>query len=162
MFSNPVQNGRYTAELDENFVVFHIGMRFNRPWKVHQWAPVVVAMPRMLMELTKHRDKGLLGSRIMFGGLTITLVQFWRSFDDLEAFAKDPDDLHLPAWRAFSRRVGTSGDVGVFHETFRVTADQHESIYSNMPVIGLAAAGRSTPVGRHRETARAQIDHAAS
>ena len=29
-------SGRYTAEIEGGFVVFLIGMRLNRPWKVHQ------------------------------------------------------------------------------------------------------------------------------
>ena len=43
--------GRWTAELEGDFVVFLIGMRVNRPWKVHKWWPVLRAMPRILTEL---------------------------------------------------------------------------------------------------------------
>lgn len=157
MAQHRVKTGRRTAEIDGDFVVFIIGMRLNAIWKVHRWFPVFVAMPRMLRELQKDRDTGLLGSRIMVGGRTITLIQYWRGFDELEAFAKDPHDLHRPAWRAFNRRIGTTGDVGIFHETFRVGPGQHESIYANMPVMGLAAAGRSVVVGARRDTARDRI-----
>ena len=31
---------RTTAELDGDFVVFVIGMRIDRPWKIHKWLPV--------------------------------------------------------------------------------------------------------------------------
>ena len=31
-----VVNGRYTAEIDGDFVVFQIGMRINKPWAVHK------------------------------------------------------------------------------------------------------------------------------
>ena len=85
------------------------------------------------------------------------MVQYWRSFDQLEAFAKNLNDPHLPAWRAFNRRVGVNGDVGIYHETYRVGVGRHESIYANMPVMGLAAAGRSVKVGKRSETARARI-----
>jgi hypothetical protein len=34
-----IHPGRYTAEIEGDFVVFLIGMRLNRPWKVHQWLP---------------------------------------------------------------------------------------------------------------------------
>src|SRR3712207_7674916 len=30
-----IHRGRYSAEIEGNFVVFLIGMRLNRPWKVH-------------------------------------------------------------------------------------------------------------------------------
>lgn len=157
MARNRVQPGRFTATMDGDFVVFIIGMRFNKLWKVHQWMRPFLAMPKMLRQLAEHPDKGLLGARMSIGGRTITVVQYWRSFELLEAFAKNPDDPHLPAWRTFNRRVGTSGDVGVYHETYRVGPGQHESIYSNMPVMGLAAAGSSVPVGRNSDSARQRI-----
>src|SRR5687768_16091423 len=96
-----VQAGRFTAAMDGDFVVFIIGIRFNKLWKVHKWFPPFVAMPKMLRQLAAHPDKGLLGARMAIGGRTITVVQYWRSFEQLEAFAKDPNDPHLPAWRAF-------------------------------------------------------------
>ena len=46
---------------------------------------------------------------------------------DIEAFAKNPNDPHLPAWRDFNKRVGASGDVGVYHETYRVGPGQFEN-----------------------------------
>jgi len=44
---------RMAAEIEGDFVVFIIGMRINKPWKVHKWMPVLLAMPRMLKELKK-------------------------------------------------------------------------------------------------------------
>ncbi len=154
-----VHDGRYTAELDGGFVVFLIGMRFNRLWKVHRWLPVFVAMPRMLRELAVHPELGLLGARLAFSGRSVTVIQHWRSYDHLEAFARDADEPHLPAWRAYNRAVGRSGDVGVYHETYRVEAGAFECLYANMPVFGLAAAreARHVPVGRHAETSRERI-----
>jgi hypothetical protein len=152
-----VRPGRCTAEIDGDFCVFLIGMRFNKLWKVHKWSPVLVAMPRMLRELTDHPDKGMLGARTLVGGRTITVVQYWRSFEHLERFARNADDPHLAAWRRFNAAVGASGDVGIFHETYRVPAGNFECLYGNMPVMGLAAAGRHVPVGARSETARQRI-----
>ena len=42
---------RMTADVDGEVVVFLIGMRINRFWKIHKWLPVALAMPRMLREL---------------------------------------------------------------------------------------------------------------
>jgi hypothetical protein len=42
---------RMAAEIEGDFVVFLIGMRINKPWKLHKWLPVFLAMPRMLKEL---------------------------------------------------------------------------------------------------------------
>ena len=44
---------RVTAEIEGDFVVFLIGMRINKLWKVRTWLPVFVAMPRMLRELER-------------------------------------------------------------------------------------------------------------
>ena len=155
-----VQPGRFTAEMEGDFVVFVIGMRFNKLWKPHKWLPVFMAMPKMLAELARHPEKGMLGARTMVSGRTITVLQYWRSFEQLERFAKDKDDPHLEAWRKFNQRVGTSGDVGIFPETYKVGVGQHERIYANMPTMGLAAAGAQVPVGRRTETARERIGNA--
>ena len=50
-----------------------------------------------------------------------------------------------------------SGDVGIWHETFRVRAGEYEALYGNMPVFGLAAAARHLPTARKANTAAARI-----
>lgn len=70
-----------TAELEGDSVVFLIGMRVNKPWKLHKWLPVAQAMPRMLKELRDKPECGFLGD-ISLGLLS---VQYWRSFELLEA-----------------------------------------------------------------------------
>ena len=40
-----VHPGRYTATIDGEFVVFIIGMRFNKLWKVHQWLCLLYTSP---------------------------------------------------------------------------------------------------------------------
>jgi hypothetical protein len=151
-----VQPGRYTAEIEGDIVVFIIGMRFNKVWKVWKWWQVFTAMPKMLAALEKNPELGLLSTRFAQFGRTITLVQYWRSFEHLEAFARTPDP-HFDAWRRFNKDIGASGDVGIYHETFRVHAGDHESIYANMPVMGLAAGGRSVKVGASSEAARDRL-----
>ncbi len=100
----------------------------------------------MIRELSHDPDSGLLGvTKGMLGGGP-ALVQYWRSFDDLERFARNPDTHHLPAWRAFNQRVRASGDVGIWHETYRVRAGEYEAIYGNMPRIGLAGAADHKPL----------------
>jgi fumigallin biosynthesis monooxygenase-like protein len=140
--------GRYTAGLDGDFVVFLIGMRVNRPWKLREWLPVFVAMPRMLRELEQHPEAGLLAYRQLFASpISPVLVQYWRSFEHLERFARDPQFAHLPAWRAFRALTGDDGDVGIWHETYLVRAGEYEAIYGNMPRVGLATAGEHGPIG---------------
>jgi hypothetical protein len=142
--SGPVRPERLTAAREAPFVVFLIGMRFNKPWKLWQWWPVFSAMPRMLQELGEHPELGFLGGHSWIGRTTITL-QYWESFDALDAYAKAPDHTHLPAWRAFSRAVGNSGDVGIWHETYEVNPGKFEAIYANMPPFGMGRVGPLVP-----------------
>ena len=93
---------RLFARFDGSFVVFLIGMRINVPWKVHKWWPVARAMPRMLEELRRRPELGMLGGE-MWGGRTTILLQYWRSTEHLFAYAKARDAQHLPAWREFNR-----------------------------------------------------------
>jgi Domain of unknown function (DUF4188) len=148
--------GRYTADVSESFVVFLIGMRFNKPLRVHKWLPVFRAMPRMLRTLDQHPELGCLGYQMWFGR-TMLAVQYWKDFDSLDRFARDKDLPHLEPWRAFNRAVRDSGDVGIWHETYQVNAGDHEAVYGNMPVFGLAAAFESVPAGRKAHTAAARI-----
>ena len=148
---------RMTAELEGDFVVFLIGMRVNKPWKVHKWLPVFLAMPRMLRELDRHPDSGFLGA--IFGPRVI--VQYWRSFDHLERYARSRDREHWPAWVAFNKRVGASrGDVGIWHETYQVRAGEYETVYSGMPPFGLGRAGTLVPAVGGRDSARGRIANA--
>jgi len=152
-----VIKGRMSADLDGDFVVFLIGMRMNKPWKLHKWLPVSRAMGPMLRVLSKQKHLGLLGFTSWVGPHGPLLVQYWRSFADLDRFARDASLPHHAAWRDFNRRVGTDGDVGVWHETYQVRAGQYESVYANMPMFGLAAAGAHVPVGRRGDTAAERI-----
>jgi hypothetical protein len=143
-----IVRGRQTASpVPEGVVVFLIGMRINRLWQVWKWLPVFLAMARMLPELMRNRDLGLLGRpRTFVSGRVIEVQQYWRSFEALESYARDPAGRHLPAWRAFNRRVAGNGSVGIFHETYRIAAGAAESVYVNLPAFGLAAAVGAVPV----------------
>lgn len=152
---------RMAAEMDGEFVVFLIGARINRPWKVWAWWPVLTAMPRMLIELGKHPELGLLHARSHFGLTSVMVVQYWRSFEALEAYAKARESEHLPAWAAFNRRTGSDGDVGIWHETYVVKAGSYENIYNNMPPYGLGVAGKLVPAKGARQEARQRLRAAA-
>lgn len=149
-----------TAEMDEPFVVFLIGMRINRYWKLHRWLPVFAAMPRMLRELHSHEDSGLLHSETTVNARTIVMIQYWESFERLRAYARDVEQEHIPAWMDYNQSSGQSGDVGIFHETYVVDPDDCESVYNNMPPFGLGGAGSLTPAAGSLETAGKRIGRA--
>jgi hypothetical protein len=150
---------RMCAELDGEVVVFLIGMRINKWWKIHKWLPVVLAMPRMLRELKQNPDLGFLDCHA-WAGQTFIVLQYWRSLDQLYAYAKNRDHAHLPAWAAFNRAIGKGGDVGIWHETYRTRAGDYETIYANMPLFGLARATKSVKAMGRRETATNRMNKA--
>ena len=146
-----IVKGRMTADVEGDFVLFLIGMRIHKLWKIWKWLPVFMAMPRMLTELGKNSDLGLLHSKTFFSLRSPYLVQYWRSFEDLHAYSVDRDLEHLPAWKAFNKAIGSGGDVGIWHETFLIKASDYEAVYSDMPPLGLGAAfGLKPATGRNR------------
>jgi hypothetical protein len=147
---------RVTAQIEGDFVVFLIGMRINKLWKPHKWLPSLGAMPKMLKELEAAAPEyGFLGSMNL--GM-LSLVQYWRSFDHLEAYARARDKQHWPAWVEFNRRMKDSrGDVGIWHETYLIRAGEYENIYSGMPLMGLARAAQFANVFGDAETARGRL-----
>lgn len=132
---------RMTVRMEGEFVVFLIGMRINRLWKVWKWWPVAAAMPRMLAELRRQPELGLLHARTHFGVRNVFVVQYWRSWDQLHDYATGKSFVHLPAWQAFNRTVATNGDVGIWHETYLVPEGHFECVYANMPPYGLGRVG---------------------
>ena len=149
--------GRFTAQTDQPFVVFLIGMRINQWHAIRKWFPTFMAMFPMLRELFAHPEKGLLGARSYVGWREVMVVQYWRSFEDLERFARSTDDPHIPAWKRFNRAIGSDGSVGIWHESYLVQSGQYECLYGNMPVFGLAAATRHAPALGRLETARRRL-----
>lgn len=142
-----IKQGRWTAEIEGDFVVFIIGARINSKWQAFK-ALIDLggrkSMNHMLKYLTEHPEKGMLG----YQRLGFANVQYWRSFDHLEAFAKDNDDPHLEAWRTYWKRVGKDERAGIWHETYLVRDGEYEAIYGNMPPRGLGKASRLVPVGQ--------------
>jgi len=153
--------GRYTAHIDGPFVVFLIGMHVNQVWKIWRWLPVLLAMGHMLTELYSHPEKGFLSSEFLLTLRGPVLLQYWRSFDHLDRFARSTDDPHLPAWQRFNRTAGKDGSVGIFHETYLVESGRYECVYGNMPRFGLAMAAEHVAAVGGRATARRRLGDAA-
>ena len=157
-----ILNERLAAEVPGAVVVFAIGMRINRFWKLWRWLPVAMEMPKMLKELEADPSIGLLSSRLYLAGRNIGALQHWRSAEDLQAYAHGPGRLHLAAWKRFNARIGTSGDVGIWHETYVVPAGAMESVFVNMPRYGLGEAGEVFPAKGDRASAAKRLRRGAA
>lgn len=148
---------RVSAQIEGDFVVFLIGMRINKWWKLHKWVPTALAMSGMQKELRNMpvEQSGCLGTNLISPGMT---VQYWRSFDHLEAYARDTSKKHMPAWAKFNKAAKTArGDVGIWHETFLVKEGCYETLYSGMPRHGLGKASNVLPATGSKTHARGRV-----
>ncbi|AKU16341.1 DUF4188 domain-containing protein [Luteipulveratus mongoliensis] len=158
---------RQTHSHEGEIAVFLLGMTINRPWRPDHWLPAFRAMPAMLGELYTNKAQseggeeewlGFMGARSLFGARGPTVIQYWRSTDDIYRYAGMTDRVHRPAWLEFYRQAKAHPDsVGVWHETYAVPADGHESIYYATPSMGLGAVTSLVPVRRRGDTARERL-----
>ncbi|MDQ0230167.1 DUF4188 domain-containing protein [Metabacillus malikii] len=154
--SRKIYKGRYVVKSDESFVIFIIGMRINKFFSFTKWIPVFRAMGPMLRELYQHPELGFYHTEYLINWRGVTLIQYWRSFEELEAYARGK--THATAWRNFNRTIKDDGSVGIFHETYKVQKNATEAIYNNMPKFGLANVFTHTGVSPTTDTARDRIE----
>ncbi|MFF6998180.1 DUF4188 domain-containing protein [Streptomyces sp. NPDC008313] len=163
MPGKPVTEGRTTADAEGDVTVLLIGMRINHFWAVRHWLPVFLAMPRMLRELAKDPERGLLGHVLLTASpRTYYVVQYWESKEKLYAYAHAPDMFHRRAWAMLNRKEKEGkarGHVGLWHETYVVPEGSYESIYADMPAFGLAAAHGQVPLERRGRRAKDRFAH---
>ena len=147
---------RTMADVKEPLVLFLIGMRINTLWRVWEWFPAFLAMPTMIVELYKNPELGFMRARTEMAGRTITVIQYWKSFEALEAYASMSDRKHRPAWTAFYKRATSgTGAVGIYHETYVIRPGEVKSLYVDMPAgFGLGGAVGAKPITPKTETVR--------
>ncbi|WP_327359467.1 DUF4188 domain-containing protein [Streptomyces sp. NBC_01304] len=155
-----------TAAAEGEVTVLLIGMRINHFWGVHHWLPVLVSMPRMLRALGKDKSRGLLGYTLLTGSpRTYYVVQYWESQEKLYAYAHASDTLHHKAWAIINGKVRKGKNrqhVGIWHESYTVPEGSYETVYGDMPPVGLAAATGVLPLERRGRTAAARFAHRSS
>ena len=100
------QQGRWTAELDGDFVVFLIGAMVHDPAVATEASALLMAMTEMLDELEADPSKGLLGYTRHGEPGNGLIVQYWRSFDALESYARNPGAAEGRSTASRHRRQG--------------------------------------------------------
>ncbi len=158
---------RVTHAYDGPLAVFLIGLRVHKPWKRRIVQQAGTAMPRMIIELEQNKAAaergeaehlGYLGSRSTVHLMATTMIQYWRSVEDIYAYAGSADHAHRPAWLEFYRLAGADPSaVTIWHETFSLAEHGAESLYSGPKPLGLAALAGTVPVRRRGETARQRM-----
>ncbi|MDF0529667.1 DUF4188 domain-containing protein [Tsukamurella sp. 8F] len=152
----------------DDLVVFVLGMKVHRPWRVDQLGFATIAMFRMQAELERNlRDDASLGYLGGFNALAKQgpiVVQYWRSFEELERYARSDDHRHRPAWLKMYQLTHSARGVGygLWHETYRVPAGEHEAIYGNMAGEGLGRAVGTVALSRRGRTSRERMNAQAS
>ena len=139
---------RQAANSDKTIVVFMIGMRPNKLWKI----PTIIKIGRQMAAMQTELRTQNLGCLSIenWGGRTTLSLQYWRSFEELEAYAHA--STHMKAWREYAN----DGSIGVWHETYEVSS--HEAVYVGMPSFGLAKAIGTVPAKGAMKSARKRIE----
>ncbi len=150
---------RMTAQMgDKPFVVFLIGMRINRFWRIDRWLPVGRAMGQMLKELKANPADGLLGVENAGFSSPSVMIQYWESVEKLHAYARAKDRSHHPAWVKFMKRTRGNNAVGVWHESYVVEPGNYEAVYVNFPrPFGLGNVGDLVPINGRLTTAAGRM-----
>ena len=113
-------------------------------------------MPKMINELYKNSELGFICHEQWFGRTTI-MVQYWKSYEHLENYAKNKTLNHLPEWAKFNKILSGNGDVGIWHEIYLSQKGNYECLYNNMPRFGLGKAGTHVKVSGKSNSARGKL-----
>ena len=157
MFGNKVYEGRWTGRSEESFVVLIIGFRINKFRALARWMWTGASMGPMIKELETNPAKGYLGGETFLYWRGVAFVQYWRSFDALEAYGRERGGLHATTWGQYNKRIGNDGSVGIWHETYLIEPNKSEAVYGNMPRFGLGAVMDHVPATGKLETARQRL-----
>lgn len=149
---------RMTAKIEGDFVVFLIGARLNKLWKLGSFKWVGDSMNAMIKELEQRPESGFLGYE-SWVGLRPVMIQYWRSPEQLIAYARKRDNEHYPAWVRFNKELAKRTDVGIWHETYVIKAGSYECVYNNMPRFGLAKVAQSLEAQGTAMTAQGRLGH---
>ena len=136
-----INKQRMVPVIEEPFVVFLVGMRINKFWKVHKWLPLYLKMSKIAKELSNMPDIGFMGHESWMGNPRL-IIQYWRSYDELQAYARSKDATHFPTWVSFNETIGRSADIGIWHEVYVIEPGHCEAVYTHMPAFGLGKATR--------------------
>jgi len=70
-----------------------------------------------------------------------SMIQYWRSQEHLNAYAKSRMNKHFQPMLKSAKQVRESSAYGFYHESFRIHAGEYDCVYMNMPRTLLGAVG---------------------
>jgi hypothetical protein len=155
--SRAVRTGRWMATRDEPFALFVFGMRLNRLRGLPRFIWGLRVLRSILRDLDANPEHGFLAGRVYRAGRTLIAVQYWESFDALDAWARDHRLPHRKPWQQYLREALGDEAMGLWHETYLASPGSWEGIYVNMPPWGLAAGGEAVEMQATRGSARQRL-----
>jgi Domain of unknown function (DUF4188) len=152
-----VRTGRWMARREEPFAVFVFGMRLNRLRGLPRFLWGLRVLRRVLRDLDDHPERGFLAGHVYRAGRTLVAVQYWESFDALDAWARDHRLPHRKPWQRYLREARNDGAMGLWHETYLASPGNWEGVYLNMPPWGLAAGVEAVEMQATKGSARERL-----
>lgn len=141
-----ILRGRMAAEIDGDFVIYINGFRLNKLRAVHKWFLAGRKIAAMFEEFADDPDSGFLGYQPALQGLRGGgSIQYWRSLEDLQRFAHDPNGMHVPTWKWVNENL-RDGEVGFWAEIYLIEDGNYETFYRNMPPKGLGSLTELVPM----------------
>lgn len=144
-----VIRGRMAAEVEGAFVIYINGFRLNKLRAFPRWLRAGLKIGKMFEELAEDPDSGFLGYQPALQGLRGGgSIQYWRSLEDLQRFAHDPNDMHVPAWKWVNENI-RNGEVGFWAEIYLIEDGNYETFYRDMPPKGLGSLTKLVQMADH-------------
>lgn len=152
-FREGVVDGRVTAQLPSekgtfgpeaatgSVVVFQLGIQYNHPLGVFGPGRAEVASSFMKMNkdlMARREELGLLGMSRWRGNEretnnTLLLTYYFKDVQSINRFAQE--EIHRKGWDMYNASTWKK-HVGVFHETYSISAKHFETVYDNCrPVL---------------------------
>lgn len=160
--AHPVRRGRYHSVVDGDFCVFLIGAVHNKGLPSQKFKEVGDAFNDMVRQLESDPEKyGFMGAQNYVSANqhvdSIMSVQFWRTQEQLNAYARDGLLLHFPNMKWLSKTGQETDQFGFWHESYRVRSGEYETIYVNCPELLLGRVGKLVRATGNYKTARGRL-----
>jgi hypothetical protein len=151
-------DAKFTAQVDKPIVLFLIGGQVNNILRVYKWFYIAWAYLSMIRWLRQHPESGYLSGHLYlrvfpFG---MMLMSYWRSWEDLEAFARFKDGTHLKTWVRYMHDADSS--MAIWHETYAIEPGKFEVVYGNTVPYGLSKATHPIPVSGRQHNGRGRLN----
>ena len=147
-----INQGRYYARQEQDFVLFVLGLRVNHYWNFREVLKLYRLIPKVFAEARQLGGIGYLGGTYRFTLREPLIIQYWQSMDALQRFAHDPAHSHAQIWKLYHATAGKSGSIGIWHEAYHIVPKGQQSNYFNMPFTGMGQFSPIEPIGKGTST----------